>query len=123
MHVLYVSLQAKAFALLSEEGIAKGVRRIVAVTADDAAAAIAEGQALAQQVEQAAALPDAQLEKVRWVCSQSPLTTACLAHCIFCYVAAVSVFILVFFSHQHFLHPVLFDVVFAFVLLFRLLSP
>uniref|UniRef100_A0A383VXA1 Alanine--tRNA ligase n=1 Tax=Tetradesmus obliquus TaxID=3088 RepID=A0A383VXA1_TETOB len=55
--------EAKAFALLSEEGIAKGVRRIVAVTAADAAAAIAEGEALAQQVEEAAALPDAELEK------------------------------------------------------------
>eukprot|EP00878_Enallax_costatus_P013646 GHUV01014269.1.p1 GENE.GHUV01014269.1~~GHUV01014269.1.p1 ORF type:complete len:806 (+),score=287.63 GHUV01014269.1:1306-3723(+) len=56
--------QAKAFALLSEEGIAKGVRRIVAVTADDAAAAIAEGERLARDVEQAAALPDTHLEKV-----------------------------------------------------------
>eukprot|EP00878_Enallax_costatus_P015464 GHUV01016198.1.p1 GENE.GHUV01016198.1~~GHUV01016198.1.p1 ORF type:complete len:245 (+),score=117.92 GHUV01016198.1:1379-2113(+) len=55
--------QAKAFALLSEEGIAKGVRRIVAVTADDAAAAIAEGERLARDVEQAAALPDTHLEK------------------------------------------------------------
>lgn len=62
-------LQAKAFALLSEEGIAKGVRRIVAVTAEDAEAAIAEGQALAQQVEEAAALPDADLEKVRLLSS------------------------------------------------------
>jgi alanyl-tRNA synthetase len=62
-------MQAKAFALLSEEGIAKGVRRIVAVTAADAAAAIAEGEALAQQVEAAAALPDAELEKVRLPCS------------------------------------------------------
>ena len=58
--------QAKAFALLSEEGIAKGVRRIVAVTAADAAAAIAEGEALAQQVEDAVALPDAELEKVSY---------------------------------------------------------
>jgi alanyl-tRNA synthetase len=57
-------LQAKAFALLSEEGIAKGVRRIVAVTAADAAAAIAEGEKLAAEVEQAAALPDAELEQV-----------------------------------------------------------
>ncbi len=56
--------QAKAFALLSEEGIAKGVRRIVAVTADDAAAAIAEGENLAAEVEKAAALPDAELEQV-----------------------------------------------------------
>jgi alanyl-tRNA synthetase len=61
-------VQAKAFALLSEEGIAKGVRRIVAVTAADAAAAIAEGEALAQQVEAAAGLPDAELEKVRKQC-------------------------------------------------------
>lgn len=59
-----IVLQAKAFALLSEEGIAKGVRRIVAVTAADAAAAIAEGEALAKQVEDAAALPDAEFEKV-----------------------------------------------------------
>jgi hypothetical protein len=57
--------QAKAFALLSEEGIAKGVRRIVAVTAADAAAAIAEGDALAADVEKAAALPDAELEQVK----------------------------------------------------------
>eukprot|EP00879_Flechtneria_rotunda_P019885 GHRR01020901.1.p1 GENE.GHRR01020901.1~~GHRR01020901.1.p1 ORF type:complete len:887 (+),score=336.05 GHRR01020901.1:277-2937(+) len=55
--------EARAFALLSEEGIAKGVRRIVAVTADDAAAAIAEGEAFMQHVEAAAALPDAELDK------------------------------------------------------------
>lgn len=60
-----VSPQAKAFALLSEEGIAKGVRRIVAVTAADAEAAIAEGNKLAEQVEKAAALSDAELEQVR----------------------------------------------------------
>jgi alanyl-tRNA synthetase len=57
-------VQAKAFALLSEEGIAKGVRRIVAVTAADAAAAIAEGDKLAAEVEKAAALPDTELEQV-----------------------------------------------------------
>lgn len=56
--------QAKAFALLSEEGIAKGVRRIVAVTASDAAAAIAEGDALTAKVEAAAALPDTELAQV-----------------------------------------------------------
>jgi alanyl-tRNA synthetase len=58
-------VQAKAFALLSEEGIAKGVRRIVAVTAADAETAIAEGQELQQQVAAAAALPDTELDKVR----------------------------------------------------------
>lgn len=41
------------------------MRRIVAVTAADAAAAIAEGDALAADVEKAAALPDAELEQVR----------------------------------------------------------
>ncbi len=43
-------LQAKSFALLTEEGIAKGVRRIVAVTAADADAAIAAGNELLAQV-------------------------------------------------------------------------
>lgn len=62
--------QAKAFALLSEEGIAKGVRRIVAVTAADASAAISEGEKLAAEVEKAAALPDAELEQVRAVLSR-----------------------------------------------------
>ena len=50
--------QAQAFALISEEGIAKGVRRVVAFTAADAAAAIAEGERLAAEVAAAAALPD-----------------------------------------------------------------
>ena len=58
----YVS-QAKAFALLSEEGIAKGVRRIVAVTAADANTAISAGEELAGQVAAAEKLPDAELEK------------------------------------------------------------
>lgn len=40
------------------------MRRIVAVTADDAAAAIAEGDKLAAEVEKAAALPDSELEQV-----------------------------------------------------------
>jgi len=55
--------QAKAFALLSEEGIAKGVRRIVAVTAADANTAISAGEELAGQVAAAEKLPDAELEK------------------------------------------------------------
>lgn len=68
---------------MSEEGIAKGVRRIVAVTADDAAAAIAEGDKLLDQVEKAAALPDAELEQVREIRlahsapdKQAPLTAS-----------------------------------------------
>lgn len=54
--------EAGAFALISEEGIAKGVRRIVALTAGAAAAAIAEGERLAAEVAAAAALPDEQLD-------------------------------------------------------------
>jgi Ser-tRNA(Ala) deacylase AlaX len=54
---------AAAFALLSEEGIAKGIRRIVGVTGDAAAAAIGRAQALRQRVAEVAALPDAALEK------------------------------------------------------------
>ncbi len=46
--------QAKRFALLGEEGIAKGIRRITAITGDDAIAA----HALADEIERAAeALP------------------------------------------------------------------
>lgn len=55
--------QAEAFALLSEEGIAKGVRRIVAVTRGEAARAIAEGDRLAAELRAIGALPDEQLEK------------------------------------------------------------
>lgn len=50
--------QAQSFALISEEGIAKGVRRIIGLTGADAARAIAEGQAVADQVVAAAALTD-----------------------------------------------------------------
>jgi hypothetical protein len=51
--------QAGAFALISEEGIAKGVRRIVAFTAADAKAAILEGERLAAEVAEVGKLPDA----------------------------------------------------------------
>ncbi|KAL6760811.1 tRNA synthetases class II (A)-domain-containing protein [Haematococcus lacustris] len=55
--------QATAFALISEEGIAKGIRRIVGVTGSEAQAALQEGQRLVQAVKEAAALSDtAQLE-------------------------------------------------------------
>jgi alanyl-tRNA synthetase len=56
--------EAKAFALISEEGIAKGVRRIVAFTGEEAERAIAEGASLAAEVEAAKALSDtAELDK------------------------------------------------------------
>lgn len=56
--------EAKAFALISEEGIAKGVRRIVAVTAEDAERVIQAGRELCQEVEDADKLPVAELEKL-----------------------------------------------------------
>jgi len=49
--------QAEAFALLSEEGIAKGVRRIVAVTRSAAQEAIARGEALAAELRAIGACP------------------------------------------------------------------
>ncbi|KAL3153432.1 hypothetical protein ABBQ38_011767 [Trebouxia sp. C0009 RCD-2024] len=54
---------AKAFALISEEGIAKGIRRIVAVTGQEAAEAIKEGEALADQLAAAQKLQGQDLEK------------------------------------------------------------
>ncbi|KAI8469604.1 MAG: tRNA synthetases class II (A)-domain-containing protein [Monoraphidium minutum] len=59
--------EAGAFALISEEGIAKGVRRIVAYTSADARAAIAEGEALAGEVAAAGLLPDGSPEFERRV--------------------------------------------------------
>ncbi|KAK9823998.1 hypothetical protein WJX72_006880 [[Myrmecia] bisecta] len=54
---------AKAFALLSEEGIAKGVRRVVAVTAGEAEAAIKTSDALFVKLEAAKKLSGEALEK------------------------------------------------------------
>ena len=54
---------ARAFALMSEEGIAKGIRRIVAVTAAEAEAAIAEAAQLQVQLEAAKQLHGAEKEK------------------------------------------------------------
>ena len=54
--------QTGPFAILSEEGISKGVRRVVAVTGDVAASAIASGQNLLERVKQVGSLADAELQ-------------------------------------------------------------
>jgi hypothetical protein len=56
--------EAGAFALVSEEAVAKGVRRVIAVTKDEAAAAIKNGQGLEQSIEAAGSLKGRELEKV-----------------------------------------------------------
>jgi alanyl-tRNA synthetase len=48
--------EAEAFALLSEEGIAKGIRRIVFVTKDDAKKALGAAQDFESKLEQARAM-------------------------------------------------------------------
>ncbi|KAJ1389653.1 Translation protein, beta-barrel domain superfamily [Sesbania bispinosa] len=55
--------EAKAFALLSEEGIAKGIRRITAVTTDRAYDAIKMADEFEQQVANAAKLEGSLLEE------------------------------------------------------------
>lgn len=59
---------AKAFALLSEEGIAKGIRRITAVTADRAYDAKKAADVFEQQVDDAEKLAGSLLEEVGVVC-------------------------------------------------------
>lgn len=54
--------EAEAFCLLSEEGIAKGVRRIVAVTMDDAKKAMAAADDFAKQLEAANKMDGDKLE-------------------------------------------------------------
>jgi len=54
--------EAEALVLLSEEGIAKGIRRIVAITKADAKKALEEGAALQKQVEDAGSLKGDELE-------------------------------------------------------------
>ncbi|KAL6293502.1 hypothetical protein ACE6H2_001644 [Prunus campanulata] len=56
--------EAKAFALLSEEGIAKGIRRITAVTTDGAFKAIELAHSLEQEVDEASKAEGSLLEKV-----------------------------------------------------------
>jgi alanyl-tRNA synthetase len=55
---------AKAFALLSEEGIAKGVRRITAVTAGCATQAMELASSIDSDINKASQLEGALLEKV-----------------------------------------------------------
>lgn len=56
--------EAKAFALLSEEGIAKGVRRITAVTTGYAFDALKLAKELEQEVDDAAKTEGSALEEV-----------------------------------------------------------
>ena len=56
--------EAKAFALLSEEGIAKGIRRVTAVTTDFAFEALKRASELEQEVNEASKLEGSLLEQV-----------------------------------------------------------
>lgn len=56
--------EAKAFALLSEEGIAKGIRRITAVTTDSAFKAMELASSLEQEVDETSKTEGSLLEKV-----------------------------------------------------------
>lgn len=56
--------EAKGFALLSEEGIAKGIRRVTAVTSDCALEAVEVASSLKQEVEDALKLEVNQQEKI-----------------------------------------------------------
>lgn len=56
--------EAKAFALLSEEGIAKGIRRVTAVTTDYASKALELASLLEQEVNEASKLEGSLLEQV-----------------------------------------------------------
>lgn len=55
---------AKAFALLSEEGIAKGIRRIIAVTTARAFEALDLASSLASEIDEACKSEGSLLEKV-----------------------------------------------------------
>lgn len=56
--------EAKAFALLSEEGIAKGIRRITAVTTECAFKALELASSLAAEISEASKSDGSLLEKV-----------------------------------------------------------
>lgn len=63
--------EAKAFALLSEEGIAKGIRRVTAVTTECAFDALNVASLLEKEVEDASKAEGSALEKVLSLLSQS----------------------------------------------------
>jgi len=53
--------EAQAFALMNEEGVAKGIRRVTAMTGDDAKKAMEDAEKLAARLRGAATLDDAYL--------------------------------------------------------------
>ena len=59
---LATTAQAESFAIVHEEGVAKGIRRVVAVTRQEARRAIAHANALAVELGEAAEVSDEQLE-------------------------------------------------------------
>ncbi len=59
---LATTAQAESFAIVHEEGVAKGIRRIVAVTRQEARRAVAQANALALELQEAAKLDDDGLE-------------------------------------------------------------
>lgn len=56
--------EAEAFALVSEEGIAKGVRRVTALTMGAAKEAIHQSEVFSSQIDKASKLEGPALEKV-----------------------------------------------------------
>jgi alanyl-tRNA synthetase len=69
------SAEAERFVIMEESGIAKGVRRIVAVTRSKAREAIANAAALREKVKAVAALPDAELDAAVKVFQKELLAT------------------------------------------------
>lgn len=69
--------EAKAFALLSEEGIAKGIRRVTAVTMDYAFSAMALAASLEKEVYEASDLEGSSLEQVLKYIGDSCMTIFC----------------------------------------------
>lgn len=75
--------EAKAFALLSEEGIANGVRRITAVTTDCAFEAMKLASLLEQEVTEASTMEESSLEKVVFALSlASYVLYSCHSRCL-----------------------------------------
>lgn len=67
--------EAEAFALVSEEGIAKGVRRVTALTMGAAKEAIHQSEVFSAQIDEASKLEGAALEKVGFSLSTLETTT------------------------------------------------